>query len=1054
MLNLFQSNNMHELIDAFVARMPARSDDPFVARTVLAESHGTGQWLKLQVAGRVGISANIRTLLPAHFIWQLYNSLLDIEGDPATSLDTLAFQWLALLESGEAPPTRLAEYLAGPGDAGLRRFQLAAELALLFDSYLIYRPDWLNAWQRGEDPIHENPEPWQPLLWRRLLDRYPVYARNHRAALHEKLQRRLKKPVAALSQGISVFGVTSLPPMHMQTLQALARHTDVDVYFLNPSEHYWGDIAAERDLFKRSVAELLGKSSPLSEEDYFEVGHPLLASFGKQGREYFEMLFDVNEIQVHDRFEPPEAESNLAHLQRNVLALTNETSDAGVDGSIEFHSCHSKVRELEVLLDRLLLLFANTDIRAEDIIVMSPGINEYAPFINTVFAGKIETFIADRSPLQQSSLIDAFLSLLALPSARMTSVEVMDILETPAVARRFGFSEEDLARITTWVTDTGIRWEMDGESRAARWQLPNDDRNTWQFGLERLLLGVMVDEGSGAHEGRLARNVASGDLKLLEGLIEFVDRISRTRDQLSRARNAADWQKVLTEIIEALYEARGDEHVDLDTLQVTITRLPALTEAAGYEGELSAALVRHWLERQLGESRGGATFLSRGITFATLVPMRSIPFRVVCLLGMNDTEFPRNQPVREFDLLGREPRKGDRSRRTDDRYLFLEALLAARDKLIITYEGRARRDNARRPPSVVVSELMTYCNDTFGGCHETEHPLQPFSPRYYAEDGPPTFEADWYAALTSPVLVPPWSGTHLAATGVTPDGTTLDALTRGLQNTAQHYLRTRMGVSFFSQDIVLKDTETFTHDDLEKYNLADQALAHLRRGGGKDAWFDNQMASGHVMANDLGRHQLEGLWARATSLHDTLVPLLRDTDLRRRRLEIDGLLIMGELPHVGVDHQVCFRSGRLSARHRLGYWLAHLFANAAIGDIRTHVVTRAAGSDAATGVFQPLSKPDAREHLGALASLTLTAAREPVCLPPETTWTWFNSLLKSGDPDDAMTRATPTWQGERFPENANEYWGRLFTLADVFDKQNLERAKAVWQPLIEHWEAL
>jgi exodeoxyribonuclease V gamma subunit len=148
-------------------------------------------------------------------------------------------------------------------------------------------------------------------------------------------------------------------------------------------------------------------------------------------------------------------------------------------------------------------------------------------------------------------------------------------------------------------------------------------------------------------------------------------------------------------------------------------------------------VVKSCLENLLEHVNFGHGFISSGVTFCAMLPMRSIPFKVVCLVGMNMDAFPRESKILGFDLMAKNPRIGDRSRRNDDKYLFLEALISARNKLYISYVGQSIRDNTRISPSVLVSELIDYIKEGFGLSEDeivTFHRLQAFSSEYFNTD--------------------------------------------------------------------------------------------------------------------------------------------------------------------------------------------------------------------------------------------------------------------------------------------------------------------------------
>ncbi|MBT6570122.1 MAG: hypothetical protein HON21_05710, partial [Gammaproteobacteria bacterium] len=308
MLNLFQSNQMSELARAFCARNTL-FNDPFEPLTVVVQSFGLGQWLKLQLSDYHGISSNVDCILPATFLWKLYQSLIpetQLLNESPYDRHRLTWRIMRLLKENPGLASEIDTYLAGAGDKDLRLHQLAAELALLFDEYLMFRPDWILQWQNQRRELTGH-EAWQADLWSIIQDDLQGNQGLHRATLHQRVLQSLARQSNsqqsnATRKRISIFGLSTLPPLQLQTFEALAESTEVDIYFLNPCAHYWGDIVSEKDKARRSVRSLLSTDEPLIDEDYLEVGNPLLSSLGKQGREYLELLLESNQVHSEELF--------------------------------------------------------------------------------------------------------------------------------------------------------------------------------------------------------------------------------------------------------------------------------------------------------------------------------------------------------------------------------------------------------------------------------------------------------------------------------------------------------------------------------------------------------------------------------------------------------------------------------------------------------------------------------------------------------------------------------------------------------------------------------
>ena len=1067
MLRLYQSNHMRVLAGLFCEHSQ-QNVDPMVPTTVVVQSFGIGQWLKLQLAEQQGISANLNCVLPATCIWRQYRSLLPETALPDESpfdRERLAWRLMRLIPDTEHEP--LKRYLDMPGDPDIRLFQLSFQIAQVFDQYLMYRPNWPLAWEQGKPlPDIDNPtqRTWQVSLWQKILADKPGISGLHRANLHQQLLKRIaEKPTLPSGQGntLYIFGLSSIAPIQLDTFSKLSEIMDVNVYFLNPCQHYWGDIVSPRDKAKRSVRNLLGTEGELTEQDYLTIGNPLLGSLGKQGREYLELLLEDDAVVDSECFLEHDSESILAIIKNDILNLENgggfDESPAqkhsldSADHSVQVHCTHSRMREVEILFDQLLSIFDNHgDIEPKDVVVMAPDISIYAPFINTVFKDNIHFSIADRTLIQQSTLIASFFDIIALPHTRLTSVEVMDLLEVPGIARQFDLDEEEINRIATWIDNTGIRWEFDGEMKSERWDLPPENMNTWRFGLDRMLLGYAMDSGEGLYAGRLPYDMDAADGELLGTLCHIVDQLKKTRAILSQPHDASAWRDILNRILRDFFDPDESETLEINQLQSVMDRLQQDTEAAGYTDRFSSQLVQYWLEQQLSPEKQSPGFITGGITFATLVPMRSIPFEVVCLLGMNDADFPRESRPVSFDLMHIDgSHKGDRSRRTDDRYLFLEALLSASRIFYISYEGKGTRDNQVRPPATTVSELLEYIIGIYPDFSVTEHPLQPFSHRYFNGELI-SYQRIWYDALHSSREKAPFIEQDLELRQEQ-NAESMDQLVAFFRNPAQYFFQHCLGVYFEDSSIELKESESFVLDSLENYSLTDLALKNLMSGGDVEEWQRRIFASGMLLNNSLGRRYLYRQTYFAKSIHKELIERIGNEEpvSVRGTLDIDGRNLSITVPGVYAGKHIDLRPGTLRKRQLVGIWIRHLCLNASGHELPTLMISKGNQKPAVSGI-SPLPATEAVDILSTLLEHYDTGIKKPLYFLPDCSHTFFNAQRGGKSREDALQASLDSWQGIYNMERQDPYWHRLAEADDLFNATFEQVAISVYQSLSQH----
>ncbi len=1025
MLRIYYSNRLERLALAQASVLERPLSDPLLPERIVTQSPGTANWLAQRLAERLGVVANVDFALPASFVWEVYAQQLP-QVPPRALLDRQTLVW-AVFDRLHALPgdpafAEPADYLRGD-NRELRTYQLACRIADLLDQYQVYRPDWILAWERGEE-AH-----WQARLWRLLTE---GAAPRHRARLWDEL-RTLSEASgldpARLPQRVSVFGISALAPVHLDVLERIARLTEVHLFTVNPSLAWWGDITSARDL-ARLRARWRAQRRPDASE-YYEAGHPLLASMGHQGRELFDQLQGLQAEEL-ELFEEPEADTLLAGLQRDLLILTDRSradQDPSEvrpgDLSVQVHACHSPLREVQVLHDRLLDLFERLPgLEPRDLAVMAPDIDVYAPYVEAVFgaapAGRhIPWSIADRSRQGSDPLVRVLIALLGLPASRLKASEVLGLLEVPAVMRRFGLDAEAVERLRGWVRDSGARWGLDGMDRDAL-GLQADDSHSWAFGLRRLLLGYALPP-----ERRLFRGVLP--LAGVEGtqgedvgvLAEFLSRLGLWRERLSAARRPAEWQETVNRLLDDFLHPDEDQAYLLQELRDLVGELVAQTGAAGLDRPLPLELVRDHLCGALQAPGGGSRFLAGQVSFCNMVPLRSIPFRVLCLIGMNDGAYPRARRPCGLDLMAASPRPGDRSRRLDDRYLFLEAILSARDVLYISYLGRSARDNAPLLPSPLVEELLEHLEASAGAAGSglrprlvVEHPLQPFSLRYFqGGDRLFSYEGSWLegarAAAAGPAAPVPFVPGPLPEPEPQPS-IDIERLVRFFRHPCRYFCTERLGLRLEERDQNLEDAEPFSLDALQSYQLGQQLLEDALAGISDTEGLAIAAAAGALPPGAPGVLEYRGLSRRASALSGRLAPLLAGEPLSLELdLQLDAGRITGWLRPRAAGGLVRYRSSTLKAEDRLRLWIEHL-------------ALCAAGAPAeSVHLAQDLSwrlRPvgAAAAELSRLLGLYRRGLCEPLRFFPRTSWAWASTFAARGDPQRALAEAAKVWAGDPF----------------------------------------
>ncbi|MFL6660311.1 MAG: exodeoxyribonuclease V subunit gamma [Massilia sp.] len=866
-LLILHGNQLEQLRAAVFGWLRSHPLGPLETETILVQSNGVAEWLKIALADELGVCAATRVALPARFLWEAYRGMLGRDKVPSRSpydKGPLTWRLMRLLPALLADPVFAPlRHFLGDGDPE-RRLQLAERLADLFDQYQVYRADWLADWTAGRDQLRSAvgealalppDQRWQAQLWRAVHDSLPAQQRSTgRATIHDFFVAASEEgaPAGRLPRRVVLFGMSTLPYQTLQAVAALARHCQVLLAVPNPCQYYWGDIIEGRELLRAARKRQRQRGGvdlaavPL--EELHAHSHPLLASWGRQGRDFIRMLdeydsardMDDGQLRI-DLFSEGEGDTLLTQVQaavRDMLPLHEHPRAAPAEGdrSIEFHVAHSVQREVEVLHDQLLSWFAaGSGLRPRDVVVMVPDIDTFSAAIAAVFDQHkrsdprfIPFEIGDVKDRSVNPLLVALEWLLRLPQQRCRQSEVRDLLDVPALAARFGLEGDELATLGHWIEGASVRWGLDQEHRDGLGLGSAGEQNAWIFGVRRMLLGYASGAGAAFQQIEPYAEVGGLDAALAGSLAQLIETLLAWRERLAQTRTPTDWGEQARALLTDFFDASAEEdRLTLGQLNDALQNWLETCDSAEFVEAVPLAVLREAWLGALDEPTLNHQFVSGGVTFCTLMPMRAVPFRVVCLLGMNDGDFPRRARQADFDLLALPgmARPGDRSRRDDDRYLMLEALLAARDKLYVSWVGRNVRDNSVQPASVLVTQLRDYLAAGWTldlAQLTTEHALQPFSRRYFEQGGLLTYAGEWRAAHGADTV---GDGGVLPAFELEPDfHLKLGELASFVRQPARYFFRRRLGVSFAEPDLVGEDEEPFSLDALERYFIEDSLL--------------------------------------------------------------------------------------------------------------------------------------------------------------------------------------------------------------------------------------
>lgn len=1125
MLHLHFSNRIEQLRETLLEYLAQETPGPFTAQEIIVPSAAVTRHLQWALTERQGICANVNFSYLAQWVWKQIGQVVEVHAESPFAPEFLTWRVYQALGdpmfiSDHAP---LRRYLTEKNE--IRQYDLASRIARLFENYVTYRPMWLHAWTAGESigpggqPAGGSPdssqreawhheawhhEPWQRALWTRIA-RETATTEEHPGQSFFRLLPTLPEDspaLAALPERAHVFCLPSVPPLYLQMLRGLSSQIDLHLYVLNPCQEYWYELVDRKRL---SQLRAKGRS------EHHEIGHPLLAAWGKQTQAMIDLLLTGDEVleTLSTHYAETPNTTMLGQIQNSILNLVDSETEAPSairpieqdDLSLQVHVCHSLQRELEVLQSLLQNVFEVPNPPApDDILVVTPDLPRAAPFIDAVF-GTVRTdrrlpYVITGLPQRRENPIARLLDqLLGLSLGRHPASEVFDLLIQPAVMRRFGLDPEQADVLRDWITAAGIRWALDGDERAAH-DLPADERHTFAEGLQRLYLAyAMGDIENGlANKGVVEPwgvdgSIADCSLDVLFGLQmqsvafgtsqapalgtlwRFVQELDRIRRDWQAPKTAEAWHLALNDALTCFAAEAPAWIEDFISVRRNLHRLARQMAQGGLSDPIPLKVVREALAEQLDqETQGGVP--SGRITFAAIASLRALPYRHIFVFGMNDGSFPSASRALEFDLLAAQPQRGDRQRRLDERNQFLDLLMSARDRLVLSYTGRNIRDNSRIPPSVLIADLVDQVERLWpgAGCRIThEHPLQAFSHGDLMAYPSVTQAADLEKAtdlenwddsdeMDDSEQPPPWIQGLPFFRGTLPPPEAalrrieLSRLIEFFKNPARFILQHRLGIRVRDNETDLVDEEPFKLDSLQRRQLVDRLLPNALAGMPSSALARIALAGPELPSGGLGtidaNDEAEALFSFALPIRQALKAPPLDPITQAFDFDLDGEVwtLLGTLSDVRADGLVRWKFQTARAQDYLTGWMTHLFL-CAYGELNGLASdTQQTRWYSRDGMYGLRTVTNAKSTLTELIRLYRTGLSEPLHFFPRSAW----ALVKSRKTSEAAKswRCTPE---QPFGESADQaYQIALRGERNPLDRRFEALAWQIYQPLLDH----
>lgn len=833
-LQINGSNSLEQLAVQLSRDLHSQQNQVFQPQYIVTQTLGMNNWLKIKIAGNLGIVANCKFLKPNELVNEVYNTLGSMArgGYSTDSLKWVVFTVLATKEFHDQF-RKIANFYANDD---VKRLGLAEKTTDLFDQYQIYRPEMIQEWNENRTGFEGN-NGWQKYLWVKAKEILGIDMPDKTATgkhIIEALKRpeQQKKIVEQLPH-IHVFGLSIITAYHVHIFYELGKVANVTFHLLNPAPAvYWFEDKSEKQLARwRQKSKV-----KLTEKDLKSTGNSLLTDWGRVLQDTFSMFFENDDFlnQYNDlEAEEPSPNSLLGKIQNDIFHNSNDrernplVEEDVKDGSITINACYTTAREVEVLYNYLVHLLdrKKESFSARDIVVMVSDIDAYAPYIKAIFNAGTYQFpftIADESFTTSDNLFSALQAVLDINEDSFKAEEVLQLLDSKYIRARFLLSDAELIRLA--VDKANIRFGIEGRKE--------DDTiyASWKNGIRRIMFGICMS----GEEEYMTDGYQTYPVDIAEGedsfelirFCHFAEVLISTIEERKALRTIAEWAEYTEQLVDRMIcQSEDNTEEEYQLLLQNLEKLYLLNDVV--KDKVSFEVFKHSLVNSLAVETRSNAFASGGITFCSLIPMRSIPFKVVALPGLGFDKFPRRETRVSFNLMEQEKRKGDRNVKENDKHLFLETILSAQQYLYISYIGRSSKDNTALPPSVLVDELIDYIQS--GVKNEdvkvkdtlvTTHPLHGFSAKYFKEG------EKFYDYLTETGVENTKAVPHKIASSelLTFDEISIDSFISFFKNPFKAYYNNVLNIRYEQDDVLLQETEVFGLDGLQSWQVKQDLL--------------------------------------------------------------------------------------------------------------------------------------------------------------------------------------------------------------------------------------
>ncbi|CRK85947.1 RecBCD enzyme subunit RecC [Candidatus Providencia siddallii] len=1043
MFKIYHSNqlaSLKEIIIYLIKKEPLSF--LFEKEIILIQNFGFSQWLQIELAKQLGVVLNIDYQLPSMFIWNMFhNVLLNIPKKNYYTKQNIKWTLLSLLPKIiNQNEFKLIKYYIQENNNNTKIYQISNKLANLFEKYLIFRPELIKHWE-NDKLIHGlgNDQLWTKKLWQKIIFCINKSTKKpqHIANLYKIFIDSISKSQTLnkfLPKRIFIFGISSLPPIYIQILNSISKHTNIYLMFVNPCRYYLNYLN-EISLINRlnQQKNFNSKFNKNSCESFnykknINTNNNLLNSCSKIGYEYLYLIFKIKNLIDVSNFIDTNKLTLLENLKQDILDSKNNIEFKttiynhknnknkrfinSLDKTITFHSCHSIQREIEILHDNLLSIFEeNKSISPKDVLIMTPNIENYVPYINAIFnnikhSKYIPFSISDRKILQTNPILKTFLMLLNLPESRFSKNQVFLLLEDASISAKFNFNENDLNLLYSIVEKYGIRWGLDNDN-FYELKLPNIKQNSWKSGLKRMLSDYNLNG-----RDKFLKNILPNEKhnetihKLIYKLTVFIDTLRKWKKILNEEHIITEWKNICQKLINDFFLINiTNENIII----FLIKQLHKITNTAiyfGYKTPIKIHIIHDELLTYFNKKKIYQDFLTGGVNFCTFTSTRSIPFKVIGMLGMNDTSFPRKENQINFDLTRKNIVIGDIISQNKDRYFFLETLISTKNILYISYIGRSIYDNKQNNPSILIEELLDYI------CHNfclivdkklnidinsnllrehliIQHSRTPFDKKNFIPQTRYQSYADEWLLAAKTTKFKNKSSTFLVKKQKTIKEITIEQLLRFYRHPIKFFFQQRLNVNFFIEENKFSENEPFIINNLQTYKMNKKIIKSLIKNKNPEIIYQELIDSGKLPVGCFGR----SIWEKNLIKINTLIE--KNTKQTEKQFDyhikciIKNIKITGVLKNIYKTGILRYQPSHSIANNIVQLWIEHLFFNFLINNQESALISFNKNNQK----FPSIEKEIASHYIEKLITGYCNGQNSPLIILNNSCWNWLEKCF-------------------------------------------------------------